>query len=245
MGGLFAVIILVSFIAIILGLIKPKLVIYWGDQTKKTRGKVFLYYGISFLLSIIILGFIPSSDNTADQEAMADTGSNTAQKHQTTKKDTTKKAIAKTDTTQKIVKKKSTISKDYKIGDWVKAGKLSFKVNSIKNTNQIGDEFLNVKAKGVFLVINMTVKNNDKTSRTIDSNMFKLTSKGSTFETNSEAEAYSNNDGEFLLDALNPGLAVKGNIVFDVPKNLSNVKLQVDSGLWLSGGDYKYINLGF
>jgi len=43
-----------SLVIIVVGLIKPKLVLYWGNQEKKTRGRVLLYYGISSVVFFIV-----------------------------------------------------------------------------------------------------------------------------------------------------------------------------------------------
>lgn len=52
-----------SIVLIIVGLIRPKFVLFWGSQEKNTRGKVFLYYGISsfvfflvFMVSLVTFG---------------------------------------------------------------------------------------------------------------------------------------------------------------------------------------------
>ena len=48
------VLFLLFFIAFILGMIKPSLVMRWGKE--KTRKKMFVYYGIPFLILFVIIG---------------------------------------------------------------------------------------------------------------------------------------------------------------------------------------------
>lgn len=49
----FAFLTVLFAIAIILGLIKPENVIFW--TRKKSRGKVWIYYGLAFLFAFIML----------------------------------------------------------------------------------------------------------------------------------------------------------------------------------------------
>ncbi len=53
MDNLFTALALCSLIALLLGLIKPSLVVRWG---KKSRGRAFLYYGLMFIIFIALLG---------------------------------------------------------------------------------------------------------------------------------------------------------------------------------------------
>ena len=57
MNPVFTIIFLVSLIPLVLGMIEPKLVIYWGRPEERSRRKVLLSYGIA---SIVILFFAVS-----------------------------------------------------------------------------------------------------------------------------------------------------------------------------------------
>ncbi|MCP4049962.1 MAG: hypothetical protein GY730_04570, partial [bacterium] len=61
MNNLFFALLLLSFLGLIIGLLSPKIVILWG--IKKTRGQVFLIYGISLVVFFILFG-ITSSPTT-------------------------------------------------------------------------------------------------------------------------------------------------------------------------------------
>ena len=54
--NLFAGLTFICFIFLILGLIKPNAVIYWGANENKTRKRVLLYYGITTLVFLFALG---------------------------------------------------------------------------------------------------------------------------------------------------------------------------------------------
>ena len=62
----FTILILLSLVALVVGLINPKIVIKWGD--KKTRGKVLLYYGLGAILFFVLFGI--SSDATKESETV-------------------------------------------------------------------------------------------------------------------------------------------------------------------------------
>jgi Predicted hydrolase (metallo-beta-lactamase superfamily) len=54
MAALFALLFLISFICLIIGLIRPQTVIRWG--TIKTRKKALKYFGIPLMASFILIG---------------------------------------------------------------------------------------------------------------------------------------------------------------------------------------------
>lgn len=66
MDGFLLILFLLSFIGFILGLISPKIVIYWG---KKTRGQVLLFYGIATLVFFISFGLVSPSDSTKNSRS--------------------------------------------------------------------------------------------------------------------------------------------------------------------------------
>ncbi|MBB6019061.1 hypothetical protein HNR77_000118 [Paenibacillus sp. JGP012] len=60
----FTLLLLFCFASLITGLIKPGLVLKWGE--KKTRGKVLGYYGLGILLSLIFLGIYSDQSDTKE-----------------------------------------------------------------------------------------------------------------------------------------------------------------------------------
>lgn len=64
MIGIFALLLIFCFLAIIIGLIKPQLIIKWGAIEKRTRGKVVTYYGLGVVLSVILLGVFADDSET-------------------------------------------------------------------------------------------------------------------------------------------------------------------------------------
>ena len=108
-------------------------------------------------------------------------------------------------------------SEIYYIGDTVEVGNLSYKVKKAYQTKEIKSIFTPEIAKGTYLIIEVTVKNNDKNSRTIDTSLFKLAdSNGRIYDPDTSA-TIELQDFDFFLTTLNPGLEISGFIAFDVP----------------------------
>lgn len=135
--------------------------------------------------------------------------------------------------------------KEYKVGDVVPVEKFEYKVNSIKTAKKIGNEFMNKTTNGQFLIINVTIKNNDKEARIIDTSLFKIIdSQGREFEPLADGDVYVNVNTSFFLEEVNPNLSRTGNIVFEMPKDAKGLKLEVNSGVGFAAGTTALINLG-
>lgn len=71
MDDLFLLVFLGCVLALIIGLIKPRLVVHWGDVSKRTRGKVLKTYGIFMIICFV--GFGMTTEDTS--ETVTPTGS--------------------------------------------------------------------------------------------------------------------------------------------------------------------------
>ena len=137
--------------------------------------------------------------------------------------------------------KKST-SKDngktYKVGDTVKLDGLEFTVNDVSTANQVGTSGIEQHAKGEFVVLNVTVKNNNDKRLIMNSNYFKLikgdtTSEADTVASTSANQENSPDDTGFLGENINPENEQTAKVVFDVSSNIANSSdkvVQVQSG---------------
>lgn len=133
--------------------------------------------------------------------------------------------------------------KIYKVGEEVQVGNLVYKVEKVEKAQQVGNEFLNKKANGTFLVVTITVTNKDKESRMIDTSMFKLVQGNTKYDADSEATSlYANENNRFFLQNINPNISATGKIVFDIPANATGLKLLVQDKFF--GTQEKTIDLG-
>lgn len=116
----------------------------------------------------------------------------------------------------------------YKIGDRVVVGDRAYTVTDVKTTAFVGDEYTKREAVGVYALISMTIENIGKESSTMISSDVKIVDdQGRTFE--SDSNAWIALKDNILLKQIQPGLPVKGETVFDVPKGI-NATLQVTDG---------------
>jgi len=138
--------------------------------------------------------------------------------------------------------KSQTTEKDEKaeklpaVGDKVRDGKFEFTVTELEDgVQQVGDEFLNEKAQGQFVLVHMTVKNIGDEAQLFDGSSQNLVdTKGRTHSADSEAGIYLDESNSFLNE-INPGNKVDGVVVFDIPKNATPATLELHDSMF-SGG---------
>ncbi|MFL0201029.1 DUF4352 domain-containing protein [Exiguobacterium acetylicum] len=136
------------------------------------------------------------------------------------------------------------VKKTYGINDEVKVGKLTYVVNNVKMVDTLSNVLGEKKTSGQFLVIGLTILNEDKEERFVDSNMFKVNVGDTEYSADTELDLYANEDGMgFFLETINPNIEKTGNIVFELPKQVKNPMLEVSSGFGWAGGQSKEIQL--
>ena len=131
----------------------------------------------------------------------------------------------------------------YSIGQEVPVGDVVYLVNSKEVTTNVGGEF-GKTANGVFLVLNVTVKNNGKEAITVTDDFFTLLKGDVEYKSDSTAGIYANQDENFFLTEVNPENSVTGNVVFDITEETANdpsIQLRVQTGFW--GTETGVINL--
>ncbi|KWX79459.1 hypothetical protein AMQ84_07010 [Paenibacillus riograndensis] len=161
---------------------------------------------------IIIIGIFAS--NGDDKSNNANNSTNSA--------GTVEKKDAAKEKAKKLKKK----------GEELQVGDVVFKVNKVTTTKEIKDNFLSYSPSAdgsVFLVVNVTVKNVGKEMITTDSSFFQLL-KGEV-EYNPSTLITTKGD-YFLYEGINPGLAQTGNVVFEIPEDMKDFVLNVQTGFW-------------
>lgn len=72
MNNLMLLLFLVCLICLPIGLIKPNIVIRWGDVQKRNRKSVLKYYGVGFIITFILFGItLPKTTNTESKSTTA------------------------------------------------------------------------------------------------------------------------------------------------------------------------------
>lgn len=165
-----------------------------------------------FWLLIVIVIIIIASNSGGDKSSTTDTSSSSNASTNADKQETT------------VVN----------IGEVLRVGDVEFTVNSVKTASNVGGEY-GSNAQGKYLIINTTVKNVSNEAITTDSSFFKLLSGEKTFEADSTAAIYANEDVSFFYEQINPDISLSGNVVFDVTDEvISNpdLLLQVQTGFF-------------
>ncbi len=122
------------------------------------------------------------------------------------------------------------------IGTPVKDGKFQFTVKSVKcGTKRIGDRYLGTTAQGQFCLVSLQVRNIGNEAQTLDgSSQVAYDAKGHKFAADTAAAIYLSNAQTFLND-INPGNAVSGTVVYDVPKGTKLTSVELHDSAF-SGG---------
>ncbi|TXK43283.1 DUF4352 domain-containing protein [Nonomuraea sp. C10] len=123
------------------------------------------------------------------------------------------------------------------IGDVVKDGKFSFKVTKVeKGLSQVGEGFTISKAQGKYVLIHLTVKNiGDEAQMFHDSSQKLIDAKGREFDADSGAAVLGLKDSNAFLNNINPGNAVKGILLFDVPENIKLKAVELHDSIFSDG----------
>lgn len=121
------------------------------------------------------------------------------------------------------------------IGDPVRDGKFEFTVTKVQaGLQRIGGEFGD-DAQGQFILVYIAVENIGDKSQLFDGSDQKLfDAKNRQFSADTGAALYLEGSESFLNN-INPGNKVNGIVVFDIPKSVKPVKLELHDSIF-SGG---------
>ena len=122
----------------------------------------------------------------------------------------------------------------------VRDGKFEFTVNSVKcGVESVGPEGFEEKAQGQFCLVKMNVSNIGDEAQMLDgSSQIAFDAAGKKFSTSTSA-AIMLDDADTFLNEINPGNAVDGTVVFDVPKTVKVVKLELHDSPFSDGVEVK------
>ncbi|EID29377.1 MULTISPECIES: DUF4352 domain-containing protein [Streptococcus] len=180
------------------------------------------------IVIIVVFGVVKggSGSNSTKQEVASSSSTQTAASEETSQTKATEKNKNKEEETK--------AKAENKIGEVVKVGDVEYIVNSKSLSQNVGGEF-GKNANGIYLILNVTVKNNGKKSITVTDDFFKLLKDDTEYSTDSTAGIYANQEAKFFLSELNPENSITGNVVFDVnteTADASGLQLQVQTGVF-------------
>jgi hypothetical protein len=116
----------------------------------------------------------------------------------------------------------------YSLNESFKVGYTRYNVTGIQWKRRLGNAYFGKDADSRYLLVNITVKNEDKENRAIPP--FTLEDEnGATYDTSPDAMYLG--DKAIFLDSLNPGVQKSATLVFDVPPD-NHYMLVVSGGFW-------------
>ena len=241
MQSLFVFLALVSMLGILLGLIKPTLVLHWG--AKRTRLRALGWYSLFTVVFLVAVGMVPTARDfsTGFTEGLKEgLEQQPAQKPQIATAEAAPQAAAPVPAKVTPTKAQAPAAAEdkeqtFKVGMEVPVGKLVYTVTSVKFARRLGNSVYNETADGVFLVVGMTILNKDTETRTLDGSMFKIKdAAGTEYEHSTRGStAVELSGGKTLfLKQCQPKIPTKGTLVFEVPDQNQPYHLELSGGFW-------------
>ena len=204
-----------------------------AKKIKDENGNVYVkktpfYKKWWFILIIVLIAFGAIKGGSGTNSSKQSTSSNSSTQVTTSEETVEKKASEETKNTEEATKA------EHKIGEIVKVGDVEYIVNSKSLSQNVGGEY-GKTANGIYVIVNVTVKNTGKKSIKVTDDFFKLLKGDTEYATDSAAGLYANEEAKFFLSELNPENSITGNVVFDLSNetaNASGLQLQVQTGIW-------------
>lgn len=126
--------------------------------------------------------------------------------------------------------------KTAKVGDTVVDGSFAYTVKKVRTgVRHVGDSTFGETAQGQFVIVNVTVRNvGDEAVSFHTDDAYLFDDKGRRYDADTEANITIDYDN--WLEEINPGNTMKGKIVFDIPKKVEPVSLELNNFLGGDGG---------
>ena len=206
--------------------------ILFDENGNEVKGKLKkpIYKRVWFwVLAVVVLGSLGTGgDDEAETTTAADTQTQTTTETETT--------AASSEPAAPVAEEPAPVEPSFTIGQVVNVGDVEYTVNSLSTATTLGSEYFNQTANGVYLVVEVRVKNNGQKAMMIDTNLFSLVDGEIVYDSDGTASMYANTDESgFFLENLNPGLEKTGKVVFDVPQSIidsSTKQLKVTTGFF-------------
>ncbi len=116
------------------------------------------------------------------------------------------------------------------VGIFVKASDVAYQVVRVKDVKRVGTSQVGKNADGVYILLDMMIQNDGTIPKTIDHSMFYLVDNQKRIYSDDWADATNlvNMDRtDIYLEAIQPGVAFKGSLLFDVPKDVEGLQLAI------------------
>lgn len=136
-------------------------------------------------------------------------------------------------------------SNPIKVGETVKLKGTQYTVESAETKADVGGEFANEKANGVYVIVTLTIENKKDETKTFSDSAAKfVATNDKKYSTDQDGTFAAIGDGgeTLIFEDMQPDLPKTGLLVFDVPKDLAKGGILEVGDLF--GGGEAYIDLG-
>lgn len=192
----------------------------WKNQSISKGWKI----GVTVVITLAVFANISNNKNSTNSSSSTESSSEQSSQNSTeSSKNSDEKA------------KESVNTPTYaKIGDEISIEHFIYKVNNVRYAKSLGNEFAKQTADGIYLIVDLSLKNMANEEHTLDNSLFKLTdATGTEFESSTEATTALEMDGKqtLFLKQCNPKIQKQGLLVFEVPEK-SVYDLHLSGGFW-------------
>ncbi|EZH64497.1 hypothetical protein DH09_21505 [Bacillaceae bacterium JMAK1] len=205
-------------------------------MTKEPKKKKPLYARWWFIaiVAIFLISIVVPSDDSEDVASDDTEDDNIAGAEEVDNKDTEIDAAEESTTNEAIQEEEIEVEETVGVGETLELGDAHFTVHNVETgVTEVGNEFLNETTSGQFVLLDLTFQNEGNDSVTTDTSFFKLVSDERTYDADSMASMYANDEGSsFFLESVNPGMDRRGIVVFETPADADDFILEVQTGFW-------------
>jgi hypothetical protein len=205
-----------------------------GNNILNNKFNFEISAGIKFLLVIIIFVVFGFSGTESDNYLSNSDIETNLESSQKVKNYNSENIIEDTQSkNQELSKEDEQEVKFFKLGDSIAVGEIEWKLTDYRTYTFIGDNpYLKKEADGIFLVIDVEVKNTGKSANYISDSYIKLVdSENREFSADSGASIYLG-DNSIWMSQINPGVTKKGKVVFDVPKDVTEFDIKISKNFF-------------
>jgi len=118
----------------------------------------------------------------------------------------------------------------YTLGESFIVEPFKYTINSVETESQLVSMFGVENAQGIFLIVDLTLENIGNEAEYVNDELYIIDSQNREFESDYEYSLYVDN---YLssIDKVNPGLSETGQLVFDIPVDITG-KIGVKKSMW-------------